>query len=293
MDGLDVKVYYYSDVTSLLPVCKRYQITRTGKDSQPVDYHSRDMNSYVIGDVPSYPLETIQANDSLLDAVEKMFENNYTQLGIERDGEVVGMVSYRSIARVLKIMRKMGVEKNLPGRPVTIAIEDTEPVVSPDEELISLFDLLDEDPYVLVEDQREGTFDILTNYDLLHFIRDSSEPFLLIEEIERSIRDMFEHVFPANLEDKLINAFTDMDISAPETVTDCSFGHYPIFISKNWPEFEEYFEEDRDFVIQLLKEVGDIRNQLFHFRTEDNSDVDREFLKFAHGYFTMRLNERL
>lgn len=255
--------------------------------------HSGDMNSYVVEDVPSYSLETVEADDSLLDAVEVMFEEDYTQLGIERDGEVIGMVSYRSIARVLKIMRKMDVEKNLPGRPVTIAIEDLEPVVRPDDELVSLFELLDEDPYVLVEDRMDDSLEILTNYDLLHFIRDSSEPFLLIEEIERSIRNMFQETFPANLEDELIKAFRDMEMTEPETVTDCSFGHYPIFISKNWTDFDEYFEENRDFVTRLLEEVGDIRNQLFHFRTEENSEVDQEFLKFAHGYFTTRLNARL
>lgn len=244
------------------------------------------MTLYTVDAVPSFEIESVATDQSLLSALETMFEEEYTQLGVKREDELVGMVSYRSIARVLKVMRKMGIEKDLPGRRVTMAIEDLEPTVTPNDDITVLFDLLDKSSYVLIEPEEGGSYEILTNYDLLHFIQESSEPFLLVEEIERTVRDLMKSVFPERLSDELNEAFENMDdFPTPDTVTDCSFGHYPIFLSKNWNEFEGYFEEDRDFVTNLLDQIGDIRNQLFHFRTEHNGDIDYELLRFAHSYF--------
>ncbi|WP_410765644.1 CBS domain-containing protein [Haloferax sp. DFSO60] len=245
---------------------------------------------HTVGDVPSYELETVEAQDTLISAIEVMFENDYTQLGIERNGEVVGMVSYRSISRVLSILRKLGADKNLPKRQVGIAIEELSPVVDPNEDLIVLFNLLSEDPYVIVQMDVDQPFEILTNYDLLHYLRDSIEPFLLIEDIERSTREIIEDAFPEELNEELQRFFEDKDIRTPNKITDCSFGHYPQFMSQNWPEFEGYFEENGDFVRRLLSEVGDIRNKIFHFRSDSyDSNLEEELLKFAHGYFQRRL----
>lgn len=247
---------------------------------------------HTVEDVPSYELETVDAEDTLISAIEVMFENRYTQLGIERDGEVVGMVSYRSISRVLSILRKLGADKNLPGRQVGIAIEEISPVVEPDDDLVILFDLLSEDPYVILKKGEDQPLEILTNYDLLQYLRDSIEPFLLIEDIERSIRELIQDAFSDELDTKLQEFFNDKDVRTPDGIADCSFGHYPHFMCQNWPQFEEYFEESGDFVRRLLLEVGDIRNKIFHFRAESyESNLEEELLKFAHGYFQRRLPE--
>jgi len=242
-----------------------------------------------VADVPSYELASVDSQDNLISAIEIMFENDYSQLGVKRDDELIGMVSYRSISRILSILRKLGAEKNLPGRTVQIAIEDVEPVVEPTADLVVLFDLLAEDPYVLVDDPDQESLQILTNYDLLHYLRDSIEPFLMIEDIEIAIRTLLQEAFPDDLDTELQNFYQNKDIRTPEGLTDCSFGHYPQFMCQNWPQFESYFEENGDFVRRLINEVGDIRNQIFHFRTErHNPDVDDALLDFAHSYFADR-----
>jgi hypothetical protein len=221
-----------------------------------------------------------------------MFEKDYDQLGIERDGETVGMVSYQSISRVLTLLRRLGADKNLPGRAVEIAIEDLEPVVDPDDDFVVLFDLLAENPYVIVDVSDTDPLQIVTNYDLLHYLRDSIEPFLLIEDIELSIRNLIESAFPEGLDTQLQEFHRDKDVRTPESITDCSFGHYPQFMRQNWPRFEPYFQENGDFVGRLISEVGEIRNSIFHFRTEPhNPDVDDALLTFAHGYFAKRVPE--
>jgi len=244
-----------------------------------------------VADVPSYELTSIDSQNDLISAIEVMFKNDYSQLGVERGGELIGVVSYRSISRVLSILRKLGADKNLPGRTVQIAIEDVEPVVEPTADLIVLFDLLAENPYVLVNDPDQESSQILTNYDLLHYLRDSIEPFLMIEDIEIAIRTLLQEAFPDDIDTELQNFYQDKDIRTPEGLTDCSFGHYPQFMCQNWRQFESYFDMNGDFVRRLLNEVGDIRNQIFHFRTErHNPDVDEALLGFAHSYFADRIS---
>lgn len=245
---------------------------------------------HTVGDVPSYELETVDAQNSLISAIGVMFQNEYSQLGVERNGEIVGMISYRSISRVLSLLRKLEAEKNLPGRQAGIAIEEISPLVDPDEDLIVLFDLLSENPYVLVNGNEDHSLEILTNYDLLQYLRDSIEPFLLIEDIERSIREIVQDAFPDDLDEELQEFFRQKDVRTPDEITDCSFGHYAQFMPPNWPHFEEYFEENGDFVRKLLLEVGEIRNKIFHFRSESyDSHLEEELVKFAHGYFQRRL----
>lgn len=171
-------------------------------------------------------------------------------------------------------------------------IEEISPLVEPDEDLIVLFDLLSENPYVIVQSAGDQPLEILTNYDLLHYLRDSIEPFLLIEDIERSTRDLIQNSFSDDLDEQLDELFRDRDIRTPEGINDCSFGHYPQFMSQNWPHFEGYFEENGDFVRRLLSKVGDIRNKIFHFRSDPyDSKIEEELLRFAHGYFQNRLPE--
>lgn len=245
---------------------------------------------HTVKDVPSYEIEAVNAQDTLITAIGVMFENDYTQLGIKRNGDIVGMISYRSISRLLSILRKLGAKKDLPGRQVAIATEEISPVVQPDDDLIVLFDILSENPYVIVRNGTDRPLQILTNYDLLQYLQDSIEPFVLIEDIERSVRKIIQDAFSEELDQELQEFFDEKDIRTPDEIADCSFGHYPQFMSQNWGEFHEYFEEDGDFIRRLLSEVGDIRNKIFHFRSKTyESTLEEELLKFAHGYFQRRL----
>lgn len=248
---------------------------------------------HTVSDVPSHEIECVNDDVSLISALEIMFENDYTQLGIKREDEIVGMVSYRSISRILSILKTLNVEKDLPGRQVGIAIEELKPVVEPHDDLLVLFDLLSENPYVVIHDSEASSYRILTNYDLLQYLQDSIEPFLIIEDIERSVRDIMKDAVTEDLDGELQNFFSEMNIRTPDALTDCSFGHYSQFISQNWYYFDDYFEEDGDFVRQLLSEVGDVRNKIFHFRSDTyETDLEEELLRFAHDYFQRRLPAR-
>lgn len=249
------------------------------------------MPQYRVGDIDAPELATIPSDENLLDAIDEMFSERYHQIGVDRNGELIGMLSFQSLARAIKVVNQVNDSRDIAGRSVEIAVEEPVAVVDPDEDVFTLFDLLAEDFYVLVEYPGEE-YHIITDWDLHNFLQEELEDFLLIAEIEDAIRSLFRRAYPHDLPDRLADAFDDMEIPTPDTVEHCSFSHYQIFISKNDADFEHYFDEDPSFAESLLGELGDIRNRLFHFRGEEEPEEgdrvsdDKEFVRYAHGYFT-------
>lgn len=249
------------------------------------------MPQYTVGDIEAPPLATVPSSATLQTAINEMFDERYDQLGVEREGTLVGMVSFRSIVRAIKVATRVNSSDGINDRAVEIAVEEPATVMQPDDDLFELFDELTDSLYVLVE-YPEEEYHIITDWDLHHFLQEELEDFLLIAEIESVVRDLFRRAFPDDLADRLETAFADMDkVRTPESVEDCSFIHYCIFLSKHNDDFAPYFDEHPSFARSLLKEVGEIRNQLFHFRSGESSDdeappVDRELIRYAHGYLT-------
>ena len=57
---------------------------------------------YTIADLPiENTLQTVEDDLGLESALRRMIEHSYTQIGIERDGKLVGIVTYRSVVRTL------------------------------------------------------------------------------------------------------------------------------------------------------------------------------------------------
>ena len=149
---------------------------------------------YTIADLPiENTLQTVKYDLGLESALRQMFENSYTQIGVERDGELVGIVTYRSVVRTLLAFQRLEVgHKTLDKISVGAAVEDAH-TISEDENLLAVFDALAEYTYIIVD--REDEWRILTDYDLLTRLKQMLEPFLLIESIEMQLRDVFTRVF--------------------------------------------------------------------------------------------------
>lgn len=249
------------------------------------------MPQYTVGEIQAPTLVTIPSSATLQTAIDEMFNNQYDQLGVERKDELVGMVSFQSIVRAIKVANRVDSGAAFGDRAVEIAVEEPAAVVHPDDDLFELFDLLADEFYVLVEYPGDE-YRIVTDWDLNHFLQTELEDFLLIAEIESAIRALFQRAYPHDLPDRLEDAFADMEeVRTPASVEDCSFVHYQIFLSKHKDDFAHYFDEDPSFARSLLEEVGEIRNHLFHFREADAPDdetpmVDQELIRYAHGYLT-------
>lgn len=241
---------------------------------------------YTIADLPvDNKLQTVEYDLELESALRMMFENGYTQVGVERDGELAGIVTYRSVVRTLLSFNQLDVgHKTLDNISVGAAVEDAH-MISEDENVLAVFDSLAEYTYIVIN--REEEWRILTDYDLLTRLKQMLEPFLLIESIEMQLREIFRQVFGDSLSEQLAETFNEEHpLPTPASVEHCSYAHYAQFISIHWAEFEPLFDDQQDVIRELVLEIGDMRNQLFHFRIEGSDEFDRDLLRFGQSYFS-------
>lgn len=242
------------------------------------------MTYYQVGDTETSSLVTISADANLKAAMEAMFANGHRQVGVVDGGDLRGIVTHHSITRAQLLLAQSDLADGILERNVTLAMEDPDPVVDESEDVFTLFDVLAESPYVLVD--RADGYHVLRDVGFHQYLRTELEVFILIEEIERALRSIFLDLYGDDLAATLAGTFEGKEVRTPSSVHDCSFAHYQIFISANWERFREYFDEDREFVRELLSNAGDIRNALFHFRASDQQKVEeREYLRFVREYF--------
>ena len=241
---------------------------------------------YTVADLPmENALRTVEYDLALESALRRMFERDYTQIGVERDGDLVGVVTYRSVVRTLLAFNQLEVgHKTLDKISVGAAVDDAH-TISEDETILAVFDALAEHTYIAVD--RGDEWCILTDYDLLTRLKRMLEPFLLIESIEMQLRDIFTRVFGDSLSEQLTETFDkDHPLPSPASIEHCSYAHYAQFISIHWEEFESVFDDERDVIRELVLEIGDMRNRLFHFRVDDPETFDRDLLRFGQSYFS-------
>ncbi|UVE51971.1 CBS domain-containing protein (plasmid) [Haloferax larsenii] len=239
-----------------------------------------------VGEIEAPEFDTVPAETSLRDVIEKMLTEQYSQFGITRGGKLIGAVSYQSIARALVATDELfDSPKRLSNRTAELAVEKPR-IVDHDDEFNTLFSILGERSYVLV-DSPDG-YRIVTDYDIREFWRESTQPFLLIEGIENAIRSIIRDVYGNEVPEVLRDLSSDSDhLRLVESLDECSFSHYEFLFSKNWSDgFDEFFHERQDFVRQLVSRIGEHRNRLFHFRIEDRGELDLDIIEFAHGYIT-------
>lgn len=81
---------------------------------------------YTVADLPvDNQLQTVEYDLELESALRRMFEDSYTQIGVERDSELVGIVTYRSVVRTLLAFHQLEVgHKTLDKISVGAAVED-------------------------------------------------------------------------------------------------------------------------------------------------------------------------
>jgi len=245
---------------------------------------------YTAGDVLQQQSEvdlknpvTIQLNDTIFDALSVMFEDNFSQLPVLSEGRVKGVVTYKSIARVMKSVPQTDIEE-MSVKGATVEPE----FVSERQDIFDLFETFAVDEYVLIGDKEELR-GILTRYDVFHFLKRQFAPFIMIGEIEQSLRDLFRKSVD-DLNERIQTTFEpragdDSSYSVPKSIDHLNFEEYKRFISANQEALPAQLANDKDLVLELLEKVRMDRNALFHFRSGAD-EIDRESLEVAHNYFT-------
>lgn len=214
---------------------------------------------------------------TVAEAIRLMQRHNYSQLPVVAGQAVLGVFSFRSLTTRLLEIGKMS--EYFGDLPVDEFLEQFKfAQLSDNWESIVLH--LDKDDGVLVghRDQLQG---ILTPMDVLTYLRDIANPFVMLAEIELSLR----RIVRACVDEDELQACARQSLSSkypademPTALAEMTFNDYVQIIGhgRNWPRFEAAFGKGgwlRKKTEERLKEVRDLRNDIFHFKrrleTED------------------------
>lgn len=218
---------------------------------------------------------TIPPSCQVRDAVELMRKHGYSQIPVVQNGEVLGVFSFRSFAQEAAnaTLQEWTKQKCAPGDlPVDEFLEQFE-FARVTEEMSRVFGAMDRDNGVLIGTP-ERLVGILTPMDFLKYLYQVASPFVMVSEVELALRALIrialnDEQIVAAARRCLSSAYGGED-KVPTCLEDMSFDNYQSMIShgENWKELEPVFGGTRTRVSGKLKQIGEFRNDLFHFKRE-------------------------
>jgi CBS domain-containing protein len=148
----------------------------------------------------------------------------------------------------------------------------TKPVtISPEGDIFEALDLL-KNTYAIIVVDNQKPVGILTDYDTTSFFRNLTEGLILVQDIEVTLKQYIEGVFPDenDLKEAILRAVKadENDSSKPSVEYEYLTLNQIIQVittKGNWEKFEQYFKPRKVFY-RLMDQVRRIRNQLAHFR---------------------------
>jgi predicted transcriptional regulator len=218
---------------------------------------------------------TIPPNFLVRDAVALMQKHGYSQLPVCKGKEVLGVFSLRSFAQeAAKVaLEDLTKQKCTQGDlPVDDFMEQFE-FARVTEEMSRVIDAIERDDAVLIGTP-ERLVGVLTAIDILRYLDRVASPFVLVSEIELALRALIRialdsEQLAAAANRCLSSAYADA-AKVPTTLEEMTFDNYQSLVAytENWIRLEPVFGGTRIRVSGKLKEVGSIRNDLFHFKRE-------------------------
>lgn len=227
---------------------------------------------------------TVLPNLPVREAVNLMRKHGYSQIPVVEDGEVLGVFSYRSFAQsaASATLEECTSQRCAPGDlPVDDFLEQFK-FARVTEEMVNVFDAIDQDNGILIGSP-ERLLGILTPMDFLRYLHQVASPFVMVSEVELALRALIRI---ALTEEQIVQvsrqclkgAYGGAD-NVPTSLEGMTFDNYQVMISHgdSWKLFEPVFGGNRTRTCGRLKQLGDIRNDVFHFKREINLQ-DHEIL---------------
>ena len=218
------------------------------------------------------------AQATVREALQIMLENRFSQIPIVEGGQVLGVFSFWSLAQLMVSTPDVSVYE----LPVEDVMEHL-PSVTVQDSLHEVLGLLERHEALLVSSPR-GLQAIATSMDVLRYFYRLARPFVLLGEIELSLRSLIQTCAPGSTLDQCIEKsvakiYRNRNQAVPSSLAAMTFEDYRAIItaSENWPLFEGTLGKSKDLIRSKLEKVRDIRNGVFHFR-KDISVADHENL---------------
>ena len=218
---------------------------------------------------------TIPPDCPVRDAIALMRRHGYSQIPVVEQGEVLGVFSFRSFAKeaASATLDDWTKQKCAPGDLRVDEFLEQFEFARVTEEMSRVFDAMERDDGVLIGTP-ERLIGVLTPTDFLRYLYQVASPFVMVSEIELALRALIrvalsEEKIVAAAKLCLSSAYGGED-KVPTELEDMTFDNYKTLVSssKFWPEFEGVFGGTPTRNSARLKEIGAIRNDLFHFKRE-------------------------
>lgn len=229
--------------------------------------HGRPFDHFTVRslmeDLP--PLETINAERPVREALAKMCAKKYSQLPVIEDGVCVGAITLESVmCQLAREDRKRNLGLNFMDWPVKKFVEKSARFVQPDDDLLKHIEWMAEKSFVIVGSAHEWE-SIVTNYDLVHFFKNKTEVFLLLREIETSLRFIVSKSLSEKGLKKALLSVKRKNAPSPSCIDNLTFDELRQLICKNWKQLKNSFLDQQKIDSQLQK-IRELRNRTFHFR---------------------------
>ena len=209
--------------------------------------------------VPKY----VSNSDSLKTAITIMQMNKFSQLPVTNNGErgVIGYISWETISEAWSNGIKSEIVKDY--------VKEEIQRIKPDTPLLDAIKTIYEYDFAVVIGKDKSLQGIITTADISFEFLSNTKPFLLLEEIEKSIRVLLDGAFL--VEDiKKICANAEKEITS---IDDLSFGDYKRIIENPnlWGKLK--IHADKKLLTDRLDEIRKIRNEIMHFAPDG---IDKE-----------------
>ena len=206
------------------------------------------------------------------EALTLMEQNNFSQIPITAGKIVLGTFSYRSFAQ--KISAFTGEKLDLNQMQVREFVEQVE-FIDVMDDLVKALDSLDKRDAILVGNKTNLT-GLLTSMDIVKYLYILSSPFVLLGEIEKGIRNVIRDTCtPQQLHEIMLQTLSQIyrAENMPKSLEEMTFNDYVQIMGYGgtWEHFEAIFGEGdlhRKRTRAKLKEIGELRNDAFHFKRE-------------------------
>lgn len=224
----------------------------------------------------SQHLLAFPAQTNLLEALERLLDENYSQAPVVTNGEITGMLSLKQVVRGL--LEDDAVRVRLAGMLVGAHIESAK-FVPRDQWVDTQVDWLDDATALVGEPASvEG---IITHADLLRRVHDFTRAFLEIAEIEAAYRHILESLCPlASWRAEYDRVFEALrregkDLYLPKDYKDFDHKHYEHVLRD--VKFAELIQPHAHVHMSRLAEMAQsarfIRNDVMHFKRPVNPDM--------------------
>lgn len=218
-------------------------------------------------------LLTVPPSCLVRDAVAQMQKSGYSQVPVVENGEVLGVFSFRSFAKGAAglSLEEWTKQRCAPGDLQVDEFLEQFEFARVTEEMSRAFDAMDRDNGILIGTP-ERLVGILTPMDFLRYLYRVANPFVMVSEIELALRALIQIALNAEeiaaaAKRSLSSAYSG---EVPITLEEMTFDNYQTLVARGetWPRFKLVFGGTRPWVSAKLKEIGVIRNDLFHFKRE-------------------------